>query len=685
MLSLLNRIMFRSIIFITALELKVIAKGALSMASGAMEVPARVQIMKIRVVALLIAVTASFWAAPGFAEKNDSLLRLESSLVRQPVTPQFVYAPAEVDINQIAQLGPEHWRTLDPSSVQPKPGYHGWLRFSVQNDSDQTQHRWMVIEWPLLQHLQMHLLTSEGELRWSSRPVGENYPLENRYRLHRHFLFPVSLEAGEQLTVYLDVHSRMVSVVPIEIWAYEAFVEADQLHLVIVGGMFGALVIMFFYNLNLFVLLRDRVYLYYCIYMAAVTSYLLVTSGLGVLYLWDGLPWFKLRSMSFLAGLAFFSTALFIRHFLAVRKYGGWVLFVNTAYLWVSGSALVFALIFPPNPILLAVMNLVALTGIVASTVTGVYLWLWKRAASAKIFVLAWTILNVGTLVIVLMLEGIFPLNIWTRYSQMAGVVVEMAIISMALANRINEAKLAQARADQEALRLSQQISEERAERLRVQIESLEAQKKLNEELELRVQKRTEQLNETLHKLEQANAELRQLSTLDPLTNVYNRRYLDEMLAVECKRANRSGQNLALVLLDIDHFKPINDRYGHAVGDKCLRAVAEALAGVAKRPGDMLARYGGEEFVLVLPNTDEAQAARVAEEGRAAVAALALDHEGTPLPLTISAGIAARVPAGNDMANRLLRDADRALYKAKDEGRNRVVKASQLQPEDLSV
>src|SRR5690606_28132376 len=136
-----------------------------------------------------------------------------------------------------------------------------------------------------------------------------------------------------------------------------------------------------------------------------------------------------------------------------------------------------------------------------------------------------------------------------TRYSQMAGTVIEMAILSFALAYRINEAKLASERADQEALLLSRQMSEEGAERLRAQIATLEVHKKLNEELEVRVEQRTEQLNETLHKLELVNNELRELSTTDPLTSVHNRRYLDEMLAAECKRANRTGQYLALILL----------------------------------------------------------------------------------------------------------------------------------------
>src|SRR5690606_38498474 len=104
---------------------------------------------------------------------------------------------------------------------------------------------------------------------------------------------------------------------------------------------------------------------------------------------------------------------------------------------------------------------------------------------------------------------------------------------------------------------------------------------------------------------------------------------------------------------------------GHVAGDQCLRAVATALEEVVKRPGDLLARYGGEEFVFILPNTDEAQALQVAEKARCAVAELRLEHEGQPLPLSISAGVAAVVPGSSGAADFLLQEADQALYKAK--------------------
>jgi len=121
--------------------------------------------------------------------------------------------------------------------------------------------------------------------------------------------------------------------------------------------------------------------------------------------------------------------------------------------------------------------------------------------------------------------------------------------------------------------------------------------------------------------------ELAALSTTDALTGIANRRRFDEFLGVEWARAMRSQRPLSLIMIDIDHFKNFNDEYGHAAGDACLSAVAQAMCGVVVRSTDLLARYGGEEFACVLPETDDEQAHRIAEKLRKAVNDLNCKHE----------------------------------------------------------
>jgi diguanylate cyclase (GGDEF)-like protein len=165
---------------------------------------------------------------------------------------------------------------------------------------------------------------------------------------------------------------------------------------------------------------------------------------------------------------------------------------------------------------------------------------------------------------------------------------------------------------------------------------------------------------------------LAELSTTDALTGVPNRRAMDEHLSDEMARARRYGTPLAVVMLDLDHFKLLNDHYGHAAGDQVLKHVARILEG-EKRRGDTIARYGGEEFVAILSHADGAAAQVWAERVRARLGATAVELAGDIVNVTASFGVAAAVGEAIPDGEILLETADRALYEAKERGRNRVV------------
>lgn len=178
--------------------------------------------------------------------------------------------------------------------------------------------------------------------------------------------------------------------------------------------------------------------------------------------------------------------------------------------------------------------------------------------------------------------------------------------------------------------------------------------------------------------LKQKNDLLEKLVRIDGLTEISNRRFFDESFEQEWRRAIRSGQSLALGLLDIDHFKQFNDNYGHAAGDKCLIQVAKCLEKQIRRSGDFVARYGGEEFVFLWLDADQEAAILLADKARKAISELNIAHHYSSCAkqVTASFGLAVVTPEAQWHKEALLQLADDNLYLAKERGRNQVVSAA---------
>src|SRR5262245_16164147 len=223
----------------------------------------------------------------------------------------------------------------------------------------------------------------------------------------------------------------------------------------------------------------------------------------------------------------------------------------------------------------------------------------------------------------------------------------------------------------------TQALQYELAERQRMEI----ALNYAREQLEERVKERTavlqasnQELNATRIQLQEANAQLLRLVSIDGLTGIANRRQFDEVLAREVRRCLRERHPLSLILCDIDGFKRYNDTYGHVRGDDTLRRVAQAVEKTFRRAGDLAARYGGEEFAIVLPGIDARRAWLFADRLRRNIWRLTIPNAVAPVPgrVTISAGVATAMPECIYVIEELIHAADTARYRAKGNGRNRV-------------
>jgi diguanylate cyclase (GGDEF)-like protein len=200
----------------------------------------------------------------------------------------------------------------------------------------------------------------------------------------------------------------------------------------------------------------------------------------------------------------------------------------------------------------------------------------------------------------------------------------------------------------------------------------LDEQAEMQTHLENEVDNRTAELKDALEKLSEAHIVLKELTTIDAVTGIRNRQYFDEVFDQEWRRALRQQYDISLLLLDIDHFKRVNDTYGHLAGDECLALVAKEVDKMLNRPSDVVARYGGEEFIVILPYASSENASHLAKQVCDGLAGRVFNADGNNISVTVSIGVSSAVPVDQGRPRDLISQADEALYRAKSRGRNTV-------------
>jgi diguanylate cyclase (GGDEF)-like protein len=262
----------------------------------------------------------------------------------------------------------------------------------------------------------------------------------------------------------------------------------------------------------------------------------------------------------------------------------------------------------------------------------------------ARLFLLAWFVLLLATPLYAAVSFGILEKNFVTEYGLQIGSAIEMILLSFALAYRYAALRRENERIVRDA----------------------------NEQLEHNVSRRTQELSSALEQLADANSRLRESNRRDALTGVYNRRHFREVFEQLLHHAGETRRPLGVLLIDVDHFKRVNDTHGHLAGDECLRVLARTLEDVLRPEQAVIARFGGEEFVVVLPEASPAHVLEVAERLRQRISLDRIRFGGREIAMTASIGAFAVPPDYAANPDDALHLADDALYAAKNAGRNRV-------------
>ena len=534
-----------------------------------------------------------------------------------------------------------------------------WFKFTLSHlDAKQA---WLLeVDYPLLDKVSVWFAGNAGIL--TEYHTGDSLPFSLRPVANESFLFPVP-KTEQLLTVYMRVETAGALRLSVNVWSESDYISVVGEYSIIMGLFLGLMLAMGISNFFYFITTRSRIFAVYSAYVMFLALSLASRHGQGYKFLWSESAWFQQHALPFFSIIAVAFFIIFCNLLLEVKQHNFKLSRTLTRLAAVYLVCGVVSLILPLSVINSGFLLMLLAGGLL---IYGVTIWLWiKGVGFAGVYTLASSVLLFSGFMICLDYLNIAKLDVPADYLIILGAAIEVLILALVLAINNNQQR--------QALQVAQnQLLAKAMEERQNQESILAAQENAKEDLEYKVQERTLELEIALRELSETNRELQEKTTLDALTGVRNRSYFDKKYLAEIRRSRRERTQLSVVMIDIDHFKNINDKYGHLVGDECIKSVANTLKNALKRPSDDLCRYGGEEFVLILPSTELAGATSLVEQVRQTIEELVIKADGFSISLTISAGIATAVANPHEAEDVILAAADQQLYLAKDSGRNNV-------------
>ena len=567
----------------------------------------------------------------------------------------------------------EGWSQLQSNQV--KFGFDDrtyWFRTQIQNNSQYPLSFYLEIGNPLLDNVSVYVLRN-GKVK-SVQHLGDQQIFHHRPVLHEHFVLPISFLADDELEIYIATQTSGTVNFPVFLWQKETFQSHQDYKRLLDGIFLGVILASIFAYAFTALYARSKTSALDAVLLSSLLLTVLTLNGLGFHYLWPNLPVVQQHASLLLAAIAIASSAFLAKekideaksNLLASRSFfitGIAALCLVPLCLWMSYQAGVY------------LVTAVAILICCCHVYSGV--WMVNHGINEE------QDLNVSVGILLFALVFIAINNFTATPLPLSN----LALLEIAMLLMVSILSVSAIRKQlQTSEQLQQQLEQERAsdEFHLSGFEAFESDKNTStfeedEDLRQKLAEQNLELQVTLRELEDRNTELEKLNTLDALSGIHNRRHFDKRIQAELRRARRELTPLSLILFDIDHFKKVNDTYGHVAGDEVIRAVALTTEEQLNRSTDEVFRYGGEEFAILLPNTEPEGAAKLAEKVRKAIEALNITTSSGTVNCTVSLGVSSSKQAEITEPNMLIDSADKALYKAKQTGRNKTV--SQLTEE----
>jgi two-component system, sensor histidine kinase LadS len=523
-----------------------------------------------------------------------------------------------------------------------------WFHGRLFNQNAREQRWLLVLHYPLLDNVDLYLRYPDGRVEHMAS--GDTLPFSARSIRYRHPNFWVELPQRTEVELLVRVASRSSLQVPLAVYTPKAFAELERDSQFGIGVFYGILLALLCYNLVLWLSLKDASHFWYMCHVTGFGLVMFCLNGLAFEYLWPNSPWWANQAIPLSMAISQIAMHQFCRVFLeleerqprADRISQGLILFF--ILMGVGSFFLEYRTVVRPMTLAVFPGALFILYLAINSIRQGY--------APAKVFLLAWAFLLLGTALYASVSFGLLPKNFFTEYGIQIGSAMEIILLSFALAYRY-----ARLRGENERL-----VHEH------------------NEQLERHVARRTSELSTALEQLAEANQRLRESNRRDALTGLFNRKHFREVFEHQMHHANEHRQSLGVLLIDLDHFKNVNDTHGHLAGDECLRWLGRCLHDSLVEHGALMARFGGEEFVAVLPDISGDRLLTVAENLRLRICGEPVRYAGNNIPLSASIGAFLLRPGTDIGADEALHRADDALYVAKNSGRNCVQAAEGVTP-----
>lgn len=544
---------------------------------------------------------------------------------------------SDITSREIFNYDKLQYRASPNSTVEVLGKGQEWFVIELKNPYERSMTRYLTLGTGDLREIEVLKQTGSG-IRNSV--AGKGYPFDVRDFQYKDLIYPVKFGPGETKKVAIRTASETRFALSATVGTPQTMVAEASESSLMYGLVYGALGFVAIINFLFFVFIREAQFGFGALFVGASLFFISETAGLSFQYFWPQLPWLASRTLPLAVTLLALTHLMFAASFLRIS--GCEPRLQRSIWALCAGGVFTITL----NLVTASVWSLVASGAFVYSTLLILAAAAVVRSRDgfvpARWYLGMWTLLFVTVGSYSLSLTGYWEMDISAEITLQTIVLTLAILVTYALVYRF----VALYRSN-----LHYRATLERA-----------------------VQKRTEELSQATEKLKKSNEALHKASREDALTGLPNRRHFNEETKKLFAAAARNGQWLSLMMIDADHFKRVNDTYGHDVGDMVLVHIANILRKVLNRPMDMVARFGGEEFVVMLPETGARGCQKVAEEIRNTIATSPLElDDGSSITMTFSIGAVCTSPIPGDDFEDLFKAADNGVYEAKSAGRDRVI------------